>query len=98
MDEMITSGEVVVTPLARELAGAILRPVRFFPARLATKAAVIEALLLPRPIRDGYGLRAGRPAVTVMAMGRRATRMMLPLVPAPLRMLPAARNAHRRSA
>lgn len=98
MDEMIASGEVVVTPLARELADAVLRPVRFFPTRLATRAAVIEASLLPRPIREGYGLRAGRPASTVMAMGRRATRMMLPLVPAPLRMLPAARDAHRRSA
>ena len=98
MDEMIASGEVVVTPLARELAGAVLRPVRFVPTRVAQRAAVIEASLLPRTIREGYGLRRGRSASTVIALGRRATRLMLPLVPSPLRMLPAARVAQKRSA
>lgn len=98
MDEMVASGEVVVTPVARELAGAVLRPVRFVPARLAERAAVIEASLLPRSIREGYGLKRGRPASAVIAVGRRATRFALPLVPSPLRMLPAARVAQRRSA
>ena len=98
MDEMIASGEVVVTPLARELAGAVLRPVRFVPTRLAERAAVIEASLLPKAIREGYGLKRGRSSATVIAVGRRATRLVLPLVPSPLRMLPAARVAQKRSA
>ncbi|MDQ3940462.1 MAG: DUF2236 domain-containing protein [Actinomycetota bacterium] len=98
MAQMISSGEVTVTPLARELSTAVLRPVRFVPPRLAEASAFITASLLPAPIREGYGLRIGRPSSAVLAVGRKASRMVLPRLPAVLRLLPAARAAHRRSA
>jgi uncharacterized protein (DUF2236 family) len=98
MDEMIASGEVVVTPLARELASEILRPIRVVPRRLAESSALVTIALLPKPIREGYGLKMGAPTSTVVALGTRAARRLLPLVPGPLRVLPQARAAIRSTA
>ena len=98
MDELIASGEVKVTPQARQLANAVLRPVRFVPSRVAEASAFITAALLPKEIRDGYGLKTGRPTAAVLSLGRRASRRLLPLMPSTFRTLPAARVAERRSA
>ncbi len=87
----IDSGEVAVTPLARELAEPIIRPLRVVPRRLAASASVITAALLPSPIREGYGLRVSRPASALLALGRRASRLLLPRVPAPVRSFPLVR-------
>ncbi|MGH2807640.1 MAG: oxygenase MpaB family protein [Actinomycetota bacterium] len=97
MDEIIASGEVVVTPLARELAAEIIRPIRLVPRRLAESTALIEIALLPKEIRDGYGLKAGLPTKAAVQVGRRAARTLLPLMPQPLRVLPQARAALRSS-
>ena len=94
MEEMISSGEVTVTPLAREVAAGVLRPVRVVPTRVAQASAFITVSLLPEPIREGYGLRARLPGSTAVALGRRASKLVLPLMPAQVRMLPAARAAH----
>lgn len=95
MHRMIESDEVAVTPLARDLAGAILRPVRFVPRRVAERSAIVTRALLPPKLRASYGLKTGFPDSVALALGRRAARVALPLVPSSLRMLPAARAAVR---
>ena len=96
MDRLIRSGEVAVTPTARALAQAVLYPTRF-PPRPAWDLAHLVSLSVLRPeIRRGYGISwpAGRErGVEILAS---ASRRLLPLVPAPLREVPAARSAERR--
>ena len=91
MREMVRSGEVEVTPLARELADPILRPWSFIPRRVAEASALVTPALLPRAIRDGYGLRLGWHRSALLALGRGTSRRVLPLLPRPLRSLPLAR-------
>jgi uncharacterized protein (DUF2236 family) len=95
MGRMISSGEVRVTPTARMLAPAVLYPNRL--PRLAWDAAHLVSLsVLPPPIRRGYGIRwsaARERGVSRLAV---VSRSLLPLVPAPLRHVPAARAAERR--
>lgn len=93
MHRMIDSDAIEVTPEARELGSAILRPVRFVPRRVAERSAIVTRALLPPPIREGYGLSAGLPDSMLLAVARRAARVALPLVPSSLRVLPAARAA-----
>lgn len=93
MHDMIHSDEIEVTPLARELADAILRPVRFVPSGVARRSAIVERALLPAKLREGYGLKRGLPDSVILSLGRGATRVTLPLVPRRLRLLPAARAA-----
>ena len=92
MREMIATGEVTVTPLARELAEPVLRPLRVVPRRLAEASAGITASLLPREIREGYGLPLGRPQKAIAFVGGRASRFLVPRLPAALRLFPAARG------
>lgn len=93
MHRTIESDEIEVTPTARDLAGEVLRPIRIVPKRVAEASAVVTRGLLPPKIRDGYGLKAGTPESVVLAVGRGAARVALPLVPRRLRLLPAARAA-----
>lgn len=81
MRERIVTGEVTVTPLARDLAAPLLRPVRWVPDLAARRTAVVLASLLPEELRVGYGLRLGRPAMlTVGALGR-LSRTVTPRTP-----------------
>lgn len=89
----IDSGEIRVTELARELAGPILRPVPLIPRRVAEAASFVTTWLLPPPIRAGYGLKLGRGRTALLALGRRASRSLIPLVPPQMRMFPVARRA-----
>jgi uncharacterized protein (DUF2236 family) len=91
MRQMIDSDEVVVSPLARELAEPIIRPIRVVPRRVAASSALVTAALLPPPIRRGYGLRVSRSAWFLLAAGRRASRLVLPRLPAPVHTFPMAR-------
>ncbi len=95
MYETIDSDEIEVTPLARELAADVLRPIRVVPSRVAEASAIVTRALLPDKIRQGYGLKKGMPDALVLALGRGAARAMLPFVPTKLRLLPAARSALR---
>jgi uncharacterized protein (DUF2236 family) len=97
MSVRIASGEVAVGALARELAEPILRPWNVVPKRVAIESAVVTAALLPRPIRDGYGLKLRRPGSALLAAGTRASRLALPLVPRRLRHLPHAQAALNRT-
>ena len=95
MHQMIESDVIEVTPLARRLATDVLRPIRLVPLRLAETSAIVTRALLPPKVREGYGLKSGLPDSVVLGLGRRAARVALPLVPASLSMLPAARAAMR---
>jgi uncharacterized protein (DUF2236 family) len=93
MSSLIESGEVVVTPLAREIAAPILRPLRVVPRRFAEASAVATAALLPPPIREGYGLKLGPIRSALWTAGKVASRRGLPILPGVLRTFPAARRA-----
>ena len=96
MDEMIRSGRVRVTPAAREIARAVLYPVRWTP-RLAWDAAHLVSLAtLPDPLRRQYGIRWSPTRDRGMDRVAAATRLALPLVPGFLRHAPQARTAERR--
>jgi uncharacterized protein (DUF2236 family) len=95
MREMIASGEVVVTPLAREIAAPILKSLPFVPLRLARSAAFVEAGLLPRPIREGYGLKLSRPRSALLAVGRSTSRLLWPRLPRAVRAWSTAKKAER---
>lgn len=95
MHRMIDSDAIEVTPAARDLASAILRPIRVVPLRVAQRSAIVTRALLPARVREGYGLSAGFPDSMLLAVARRAARVTLPLVPSSVRMLPAARAAVR---
>ncbi len=95
MEARIASREVAVGNQARELAGPILRPIKLMPSALATRTALITAALLPPAIREGYGLRLGRADKAVIAVGKRASRAVLPRMPQAVRSFPAARVAAR---
>ena len=97
MHDMIDGGVVHVTPLARDLASTILRPIRLVPNGLAERSAVVTRALLPSKLRAGYGLKSGLPDRLFLGVARRVTRFGLPLTPSQVRVLPAARVAVRGS-
>jgi len=95
MHETIDSDTIEVTPLARDLAGEILRPVRIVPRRVAETSAIVTRALLPPKLRAGYRLKSGPADSIALAVARRAARVTLPLMPSVVRVLPAARAASR---
>jgi uncharacterized protein (DUF2236 family) len=97
MTEMMASGAVRVTPVARRIARIVLYPTPF-PPRLAWDAAHLVSLaMLPEPIRRQYGLRWS--PVRERGVERLAgiTRRTLPWIPPALRLAPQARAAERRT-
>jgi uncharacterized protein (DUF2236 family) len=87
MSDRVESHEVVVTPLARELAAPLLRPVPWVPNGVAGRLAFVLASLLPDELRAGYGLSLGRrDRLAVDALGRVA-RVVTPLTPPVLKSL-----------
>jgi uncharacterized protein (DUF2236 family) len=87
MREQMESGEVVVTPLARELAAPLLRPVPLIPDGVAGRLAFVTASLLPDELREDYRLPLGRPGrLTVDALGR-VSRVLTPRTPSALKSL-----------
>lgn len=98
MRDLIDTEEVRVTDLARELAAPIVRALQIVPRTISTRSALVTPALLPRPIRDGYGLRLSGPRAALIAVGTRASRLVMPRLPGSLRAHPTARSAERRSA
>lgn len=96
MARMIDSGEVAVSATARELAPAVLYPTRFPPRPIWDLAHLVSLAVLPPAIREGYGIGWSSRRERGVNMLAAATRRLLPLVPAPLRHVPAARSAERR--
>jgi uncharacterized protein (DUF2236 family) len=96
MDRLIGSGEVRVTPTARALAESVLYPTRIPPRPIWDMAHLISVSSLPAAIRDGYGIGWSARRERGLALMAAASRRLLPLVPAQLRHVPAARSAERR--
>jgi uncharacterized protein (DUF2236 family) len=95
MQRLIASGEDHVTPTARALAHAILHPNRL-PRRAWEAAHLISLSVLHPGVRRGYGIGWSDARERGVERLAAATRRLLPLVPAPLRYVPAARAAERR--
>ena len=96
MDWLTEGGEVTVTPTARSLAEHVLYPTRFPPRPIWEMAHLISVSVLPVAIREGYGIRWSARRERGLAVMAAASRRLLPLVPATLRHVPAARSAERR--
>lgn len=97
LHRMIESGEVTVGADARRMADQILRPgFRGVPRLAFAPLTVITAGLLPPPLREGYGLKWGRPQRAAFGACRLALPRLVAIAPRPVRLLPPARHAYRR--
>jgi uncharacterized protein (DUF2236 family) len=98
MERQMRDGDVQVTPTARSLATAVLYPTRFPPRPVWDLAHLASISVLPPAIRRGYGIGWSDRRTRGVELLASATRRLLPLVPGPLRHVPAARSAARRLA
>jgi uncharacterized protein (DUF2236 family) len=91
--DMLEGEELRATEESRRLAASVLRPPLPLWWRVPTEAVRLVTLaLLPEPIRDMFGLRAGPAARLVLAGSSRASRAVLPVLPARLRAFEIARG------
>lgn len=78
-----------VSDEARRLARDVLHPKLLWVAEpLFTLARQLTVGLLPRPLREGYGLTWDAPRKAALLAAGAAARQVLPRVPAPLRRVP----------
>jgi uncharacterized protein (DUF2236 family) len=95
---MIDRREVAVGANARRMSEVILHPeFRGVPRMAFAPLAVITAGLLPPSLREGYGLKWGRAQRAAFAAFRAGLPRLLAIAPEPVRWLPPARDAYRRS-
>jgi uncharacterized protein (DUF2236 family) len=96
MDDMISSGDLIVTDEVRELAiRIVMRPPIPLPARpLLELANFVTVGLLPAELRRQYGF-SWDPARGLVLLGgaQYLKRVLVPLLPRRLRLVPAARPA-----
>jgi uncharacterized protein (DUF2236 family) len=96
MGRLIEGGEVAVSATARSLAPAVLYPARFPPRPIWDVAHLVSLSVLPPAIRRGYGIGWSDRRERGVQLLAAASRRLLPLLPDPLRHVPAARSADRR--
>ena len=96
MARMLADGRVRVTPGAREIARTVLAPVPWVPGAVWDVAHLVSTSALPPTLRRQYGIRWSPARERGMERLAGAVRVMLPWLPAPLRVAPAARQAERR--
>ena len=85
-------GALVVSDTARQLAGAVLRPrLPWLAEPGMALARELTAGLLPRPLREQYGLGWDRNRKTALLLAGAASRQVLPRVPSPVRRVSAKR-------
>lgn len=97
LDTMLDGGDACVGEDARRMGEVIMRP--GFPGvpRMAfAPLTVITAGLLPPTLREGYRLRWGRLERAAFEACRVGLRRLVAVAPAPIRLLPRAREAYRR--
>jgi uncharacterized protein (DUF2236 family) len=93
MQEMLGGSELQATDESRRLVRAVLRPPLPVWWRVPTEAVrLITVALLPKPIREMFGLRAGMRARIVLRSSAGASRLFLPLLPERLRLFDIARR------
>ena len=95
-DKMLQGNTLAVGPTARSLAHDIVYPRPWILRPAAPLFRVVTAGLLPERLRSAYGLRWNRRRETIFRLFVRFFRLLLPLVPAPLRIVPNARAAEKR--
>jgi uncharacterized protein (DUF2236 family) len=76
----------------------VLYPTRFPPRRVWDLAHLVSLSVLPPELRRGYGIGWSPGRERGVELLAAACRRLLPLVPDPLRHVPAARSAERRLA
>lgn len=95
MERMITGNDIAVGPSARALAQEILYPSPWLLRPLAPLFRLVTAGLLPERLRDAYNLGWNGRRETCFELFSGAVRRLLPLVPAPLRIVANARRAEK---
>ena len=85
-----TVDSLVVSDTARSLAGDVLRPrAPWVAGPIFEVARQLTAGLLPRPLRDQYGLSWDRPRKLALLGAAAASRQLLPLIPSAVRRAPS---------
>lgn len=93
---MVASGEVTVSSAARDLAPAVRYPTRFPPRFVWDVAHLASDSVMHPELRRQYGIPwSARRDAGVLRIAR-ASRRLLPVVPAAFRFVPQARSAERR--
>ena len=95
-DQMVQGNTIAVGPLARSLAHDIVYPRPWILRPAAPLFRVVTAGLMPERLRSAYGLKWNRPREKVFWLFARLFRLLLPLVPGPVRIVPNARAAEKR--
>jgi uncharacterized protein (DUF2236 family) len=95
-DEMIQGNTIAVGPAARSLAHDIVYPSPWILRPAAPLFRVVTAGLLPERLRSAYGLKWNRRTEKIFWLFARLFRLLLPLIPGPVRIVPNARAAEKR--
>ena len=95
-DEMLQGNTLAVGPTARFLAHDIVYPRPWILRPAAPLFRVVTAGLLPERLRSAYGLEWNRRRENVFWLFARLFRLLLPLIPGPVRIVPNARAAEKR--
>jgi uncharacterized protein (DUF2236 family) len=93
MDRMLTGDEIAVGLTARALAEEILYPSPWVLKPAAPLFRLITAGLLPERLRKAYGLGWNERQKKTFRLLAKLIRLLLPLVPKPVRIVPNARHA-----
>jgi uncharacterized protein (DUF2236 family) len=95
MKRMLLSNEIAVGPMAKSLAHDVLypRPWIFKPGGPLFR--FVTAGLLPETLRAAYDLRWSARKEKTLALLASVIRGLLPIVPAPIRIVPNARAAEK---
>ena len=96
MKRTLVGGAIAVGPTARSLAKEILHPRPLILKAAAPLICLITAGLLPEPLRNSYGLRWNERKESAFKRLTNVIRVLLPLLPLPLRIVPNARRAEKR--
>ena len=96
LDEMLTGNTLAVGPSARSLAQDIVYPRPLILRPAAPLFRVVTAGLLPERLRTAYGLKWNPRRKQVFWLFAKLFRLLLPLVPAVIRVVPHARAAEKR--
>ena len=83
---------VIPDATSRAVAHSVLRPYPRVPDRLWWPADALTAGLLPRSLRQAFGLRYGKRERLMFRASIVAVRMTIPFVPSFLRLVPQARR------
>jgi uncharacterized protein (DUF2236 family) len=95
-DEMLEGNTIAVGPTARSLAHDIVYPGPWILRPAAPLFRVVTAGLLPERLRGAYSLKWNRPREKLFRLFARLFRLLLPLIPGPVRVVPNARAAEKR--